>query len=64
MAIKYDLFVFHIDVDTAFLYGDLGKEIYVTQLKHFSNQEDPENILWLHKALYGLKQAHKTGMRN
>uniref|UniRef100_A0A0W0FZG2 Reverse transcriptase Ty1/copia-type domain-containing protein n=1 Tax=Moniliophthora roreri TaxID=221103 RepID=A0A0W0FZG2_MONRR len=44
-----------IDVKTAFLYGELDKEIYMEQPQGFVKGS---NKVWLlHRALYGLKQA-------
>ena len=52
LVAKSDLDLFHMDVKTAFLHGDLDKEIYMEQPKGFEvSRKMP---------LYGLKQCpHK-----
>lgn len=49
----------HIDIKTAFLYGDLKEDIYVIQPEVYVETEaDDEKKVWkLRKAIYGLKQA-------
>ncbi|KAJ9545267.1 hypothetical protein OSB04_024974 [Centaurea solstitialis] len=46
-----------MDVKTAFLYGHLKEEVYVSQPEGFVDQEHPDYVYVLDKALYGLKQA-------
>jgi len=43
------------DVKTAFLYGDLGKEIYMRQPEGFN--DGTEKVCRLQRSLYGLKQS-------
>jgi len=47
----------HLDVDYAFLKGNLGEEIYVRQPQGFIQNDQPYLVYKLHKPLYGLKQA-------
>lgn len=51
-----------LDVNSAFLYGDLDKEIYLEQPKGFQvNGVDREKLVCrLRKAIYGLKQARRV----
>ncbi|GKA45533.1 ribonuclease H-like domain, reverse transcriptase, RNA-dependent DNA polymerase [Tanacetum coccineum] len=49
--------VHHLDVKSAFLHGDLQKEVYVTQLEGFIKGKDNGKVYRLIKALYGLRQA-------
>ena len=44
-----------MDVKSAYLHGELHKEIYMQQPGFF--QEDPSLVCNLKKSLYGLKQA-------
>lgn len=46
-----------IDVTTAFLYGDLDKDIYMRQPKVFIDSSKPDHVFLLKKALYALKQS-------
>nr|GFA20674.1 Gag-Pol polyprotein [Tanacetum cinerariifolium] len=51
-----------MDVNTAFLNGELKEEIYVSQPKGFVVPDHPTHVYRLKKALYGLKQAHRAWM--
>ncbi|GAA0165602.1 transmembrane signal receptor [Lithospermum erythrorhizon] len=46
-----------MDVTTAFLHGDLDKNIYIHQPEGFVDPKLPDNVCLLKKALYGLKQS-------
>ena len=50
--------VHHMDFKSAFLHGELQKEIYMHQPKGF--QEDPSVFCKLKKSLYGLKQSPRA----
>ncbi|GJV97680.1 ribonuclease H-like domain, reverse transcriptase, RNA-dependent DNA polymerase [Tanacetum coccineum] len=52
--------VHHLDVKSAFLHGDLKKEVYVTQPEGFIKREDNGKVYRLIKALYGLRQAPRA----
>nr|GEW25122.1 retrovirus-related Pol polyprotein from transposon TNT 1-94 [Tanacetum cinerariifolium] len=60
-AANKNMTIFQIDVKTAFLNGELKKEVYVSQPKGFVDQDNPLHMFKLKKALYGLKQAHVHG---
>ena len=47
----------HLDVKSAFLYGEVEEELYVKQPKGFLVVGREHWVLMLRKALYGLKQA-------
>ena len=55
MAAAKDWEVRHIDVKTAYLYGDLDEEIYMETPEGYDLPN--RKVFRLHKALYGLKQA-------
>ena len=52
-----ELHLEQLDVKTAFLHGDLEKEIYMQQLEGFSIKGKEKLVCMLTKILYGLKQA-------
>ena len=49
-----------MDVKSAFLKGNLEKEVYVEQLVGFVVKREEEKVCRLKKALYGLKQAPRA----
>ncbi|GJV09408.1 integrase, catalytic region, zinc finger, CCHC-type containing protein [Tanacetum coccineum] len=51
------MFVYQMDVKTAFLNGILREEVYVSQPDGFVDQDNLNHLCKLKKALYGLKQA-------
>jgi hypothetical protein len=55
LATIEDMKIYQMDVKTAFLNGDLEKEIYMEQPEGFT-QEGEHLVCKLHKSLYGLKQ--------
>nr|GEZ22574.1 hypothetical protein [Tanacetum cinerariifolium] len=52
--------VYHMDVKTVFLNGNLREEVYVSQPDGFVDQDNPNHVYKLKKALYGLKQAPRA----
>ena len=59
MAAIFDLQIHQMDVKTAFLNGDLNKEIYMDQPECFVEADHESKVCKLTKSLYGLKQAPK-----
>nr|GEW73389.1 retrovirus-related Pol polyprotein from transposon TNT 1-94 [Tanacetum cinerariifolium] len=59
LAASLDLEVEQMDVKTAFLHGDLDKEIYMEQPEGFHVKGKKDYVCRLQKSLYGLKQAPK-----
>ena len=55
LATILDLEVHHLDIQTAFLHGDLPKEIYMSQPPGFESHSQPNYVCRLHRSLYGLK---------
>ncbi|GKC54747.1 putative ribonuclease H-like domain-containing protein [Tanacetum coccineum] len=49
-----------MDVKSAFLYGSIDEEVYVTQPKGFVDPQYPKKVYKVVKALYGLHQAQRA----
>ncbi|GJR07652.1 putative ribonuclease H-like domain-containing protein [Tanacetum coccineum] len=54
------LIVYQMDVKSAFLYGKIDEEVYVSQPPGFLNPKCPQKVYKVVKALYGLHQAPKA----
>nr|GEX75828.1 putative ribonuclease H-like domain-containing protein [Tanacetum cinerariifolium] len=52
--------VYQMDVKSAFLYGEIDEEVYVTQPKGFEDPHHPKHVYRVVKALYGLHQAPRA----
>jgi hypothetical protein len=71
VAASKDLHLFQIDVQTAFLHGEINREIYVHQPEGYVVPGSEKKVWRLKKGLYGLRQSavlwnkriHKTLIR-
>ncbi|GKE30019.1 putative ribonuclease H-like domain-containing protein, partial [Tanacetum coccineum] len=52
--------VYQIDVKSAFLYGTIDEEVYVSQSPGFVDLDHPKKVYKIVKALYGLHQAPRA----
>ncbi|GJV83351.1 reverse transcriptase domain-containing protein [Tanacetum coccineum] len=52
------------DVKSAFLYGTIEEEVYVTQPPGFKDPDHPDKVYKVVKALYGLHQAPRAWYEN
>ncbi|GJT96942.1 putative ribonuclease H-like domain-containing protein [Tanacetum coccineum] len=52
--------VYHMDVKSAFLYGQIEEEVYVCQPLEFDVPDYSDNVYKVVKALYGLHQAPRV----
>nr|GEV52982.1 hypothetical protein [Tanacetum cinerariifolium] len=64
LFLAYALFigfiVYQMDVKSAFLYGNIDKEVYVMQSPGFHDPQFPERVYKVEKAMYGLRQAPRA----
>ncbi|GJW80547.1 putative RNA-directed DNA polymerase [Tanacetum coccineum] len=56
LAVQSDWKLFQMDVDNAFLYGDLSEDVYMLPALEFFDKDD-KIVCKLKRSLYGLKQA-------
>ena len=56
----HDLEILQLDVKTAFLYGELSEEIYMSQPEGFIMPGHEDKVCRLKKCIYGLKQAPRV----
>nr|GEZ77955.1 hypothetical protein [Tanacetum cinerariifolium] len=52
--------VYQMDVKSAFLYGTIKEDVYVTQTPGFKDHDHPDKVYKVVKALYGLHQAPRA----
>nr|GEV56911.1 putative ribonuclease H-like domain-containing protein [Tanacetum cinerariifolium] len=52
--------VYQMDVKSAFFYGEIEEEVYVTQPNGFEDPHNPKHVYRVVKALYGLHQAPRA----
>ncbi|GKC73687.1 putative ribonuclease H-like domain-containing protein, partial [Tanacetum coccineum] len=55
-----DFTVYQMDLKSAFLYGTIEEEVYVSQPPGFMDPEFPNRVYKVEKALYGLHQAPRA----
>ena len=62
-AARADLEVYHYDIETAFLHGDLDTIVYMFQPEGFISEDTKRKVCLLKKALHGLKQGSRAWNR-
>ena len=63
-AVKNDMFIHQMDVETAFLNGALEEEIYMEQPEGYVKPGKEYSVCKLNKSLYGLKQSPRCWNQN
>ncbi|GJU89268.1 putative ribonuclease H-like domain-containing protein [Tanacetum coccineum] len=59
-ALEDGKLVYQMDVKSAFLYGKIDEEVYVSQPPGFQDPKHPDKVYKVVKALYGLHQAPRA----
>jgi hypothetical protein len=60
IAAHFDYEIWHMDVKTAFLNGNLAEELYMVQPEGFVDPEDDGKVCKLQHSIYGLKQPSRS----
>lgn len=60
MAAQSNWEVFQLDVNRAFLHGELKEDVYVKPPEGYTKKGEEEKVYKLKKALYGFKQAPRA----
>ncbi|KAJ1695555.1 hypothetical protein LUZ63_012253 [Rhynchospora breviuscula] len=60
LAISSDWKVHQLDVQNAFLHGDLHERVFMSQPPGFVDQSHPHHVCLLQKSIYGLKQSPRS----
>jgi Reverse transcriptase (RNA-dependent DNA polymerase) len=60
LAVTSNWAIRQLDVNNAFLHGNLTEEIYMAQPPGFVDPQHPDHVCRLNKALYGLRQSPRA----
>ena len=59
LSVQYGFELHHVDVQTAFLNGDLEEEVFMKQPKGYATEGKEDFVCKLKKCLYGLKKSSR-----
>lgn len=59
LSIELNLVINHLDVETAFLNGEIDQELHMEQPQGFISKDNTDKVCLLKKAIYGLKQSSR-----
>ena len=62
LALSKGWLIHQLDVNNAFLNGDLDEVVFMSQPQGFECSIHPHYVCQLNKALYGLKQGQELGL--
>ena len=60
IAAYFDYEIWQMDVETAFLNGNLTEDVYMIQPEGFVDPANADKVCKLQKSIYGLKQASRS----
>jgi len=60
LVVSYNWQIKQIDIQNAFLHGELKEEVYMAQPQGYIHSQYPNHLCKLHKLIYSLKQTPRA----